>query len=142
MSIYTNIQIKRVYDRPSQSDGIRFLTDRLWPRGLSKESLIFDEWIKDLCPSKELRKEWHSRNINFSEFKSAYRHELSLQREKVERLALIALDTPITLLTSVKFIEESHASILRTYLVEVAEELHSFSESRASNVCYTDLENK
>lgn len=40
----TNIQIKRVYDVPEASDGMCILVDRLWPRGIKKESLQFDDW--------------------------------------------------------------------------------------------------
>ena len=31
------LKIKRVYEVPSKSDGIRILVDRLWPRGVSKK---------------------------------------------------------------------------------------------------------
>ncbi|MGQ0655797.1 MAG: DUF488 family protein, N3 subclade, partial [Betaproteobacteria bacterium] len=31
------VMLKRVYERPSDSDGMRVLVDRLWPRGLSKQ---------------------------------------------------------------------------------------------------------
>ena len=30
------IQIKRAYDAPAKSDGVRVLVDRLWPRGIAK----------------------------------------------------------------------------------------------------------
>src|SRR5207302_10129233 len=49
------IQAKRVYDRPEPTDGRRVLVDRLWPRGLRKESANWDEWLKDAAPSAELR---------------------------------------------------------------------------------------
>jgi len=32
-----NIQLKRVYEEPGETDGKRILIDRLWPRGLAKE---------------------------------------------------------------------------------------------------------
>lgn len=31
------IKTKRVYEEPSETDGVRILTERLWPRGVSKE---------------------------------------------------------------------------------------------------------
>lgn len=37
-------------------DGIRFLVDRLWPRGIEKDKLKVDAWLKDVAPSTELRK--------------------------------------------------------------------------------------
>ena len=53
------IQIKRVYDPPAQTDGMRILVERLWPRGIKKEALKLDDWRKDAAPSTELRK-WFS----------------------------------------------------------------------------------
>jgi uncharacterized protein YeaO (DUF488 family) len=50
------IQLKRVYQAPSKSDGTRILVDRLWPRGLSKEKARVDLWLKEVAPSTELRK--------------------------------------------------------------------------------------
>lgn len=31
-----NVRLKRAYEPPTQSDGMRVLVDRLWPRGLKK----------------------------------------------------------------------------------------------------------
>jgi uncharacterized protein YeaO (DUF488 family) len=50
------INIKRVYEEPSDEDGIRILVDRLWPRGMSKEKAKINFWFKDIAPSNELRK--------------------------------------------------------------------------------------
>jgi len=36
------INIKRVYEKPTQEDGTRILVDRLWPRGLTKEKAGVD----------------------------------------------------------------------------------------------------
>lgn len=48
------IQIKRVYDPPDPEDGKRILVDRLWPRGIRKENLKMDEWLKEIAPSDKL----------------------------------------------------------------------------------------
>ncbi|HET8636740.1 MAG TPA: DUF488 family protein, partial [Acidobacteriaceae bacterium] len=53
------IQLKRVYEAASREDGTRFLIERLWPRGIKKESLKMDAWIKEAGPSTELR-QWFS----------------------------------------------------------------------------------
>ena len=53
------ILLKRIYEEPSEADGYRILLDRLWPRGLKKEDAKFDEWRKDITPSKELRQWFH-----------------------------------------------------------------------------------
>jgi uncharacterized protein YeaO (DUF488 family) len=53
------IQIKRVYEKPTETDGYRILVDRLWPRGISKERAKVDLWIKEITPSGNLRKWYH-----------------------------------------------------------------------------------
>jgi uncharacterized protein YeaO (DUF488 family) len=71
------INIKRVYEEPSDEDGIRILVDRLWPRGLSKEKAGINFWFKDIAPSSELRTMYHTGSIDFNEFKKRYLRELS-----------------------------------------------------------------
>jgi len=56
------VQIKRIYDAPEQSDGVRVLVDRLWPRGITKKAAALDLWMKELAPSTELRKVVQSRS--------------------------------------------------------------------------------
>jgi len=51
------IHIKRVYEDSDPEDGTRVLVDRLWPRGVSKETVHLDDWMKDIAPSDDLR-EW------------------------------------------------------------------------------------
>jgi uncharacterized protein YeaO (DUF488 family) len=43
------IRLKRVYDPASDDDGVRFLVERLWPRGLKKTDLPLDAWLKDVA---------------------------------------------------------------------------------------------
>ncbi|HET8697236.1 MAG TPA: DUF488 family protein, partial [Gammaproteobacteria bacterium] len=38
------IRTKRTYDPPARDDGVRFLVERLWPRGMKKQSLELDAW--------------------------------------------------------------------------------------------------
>ncbi|MGD8189343.1 DUF488 family protein [Brevibacillus ginsengisoli] len=33
----SNIKVKRIYEELEQTDGMRILVDRLWPRGVTKE---------------------------------------------------------------------------------------------------------
>lgn len=54
------IQIKRAYDPEEKTDGFRVYIDRLWPRGLSHETFLYDLWDKDIAPSAELREWFHS----------------------------------------------------------------------------------
>ena len=36
------IKVKRAYDSVEAEDGIRFLVDRLWPRGIGKDKITYD----------------------------------------------------------------------------------------------------
>src|SRR5690606_491941 len=70
------VAIKRVYETPEDSDGIRILVDRLWPRGLSKENAKADMWLKEIAPSTELRKWFAHDPEKWNEFKKRYTQEL------------------------------------------------------------------
>jgi len=50
-----NIKLKRAYEPKEKADGFRILVDRLWPRGLKKEDLEIDVWLKEVAPSSALR---------------------------------------------------------------------------------------
>lgn len=71
------IQCKRLYEQAGPDDGYRVLVDKLWPRGVKKTDLAYDEWCKALTPSNELRKAFHSETIDFAAFSKAYREELA-----------------------------------------------------------------
>lgn len=70
------LQIKRVYEKSSKDDGVRILVDRLWPRGLKKEEVDYDEWLKNLAPSTELREWFNHDPEKFAEFSKKYKAEL------------------------------------------------------------------
>src|SRR5947209_1573721 len=66
------VSLKRVYDKPNRADGTRVLVDRLWPRGLSKQSAAIDHWLRDLAPSNELRKWYHTNEDAWPAFRKRY----------------------------------------------------------------------
>ncbi|MFG3280936.1 DUF488 domain-containing protein [Streptomyces sp. NPDC048111] len=107
-------RVRRVYDPPEEADGVRVLVDRLWPRGLSKERAAVDEWPKALTPSTELRRWYHEDRSRFAEFQQRYEAELTgaEQAEALERLAGLAGDGTITLLTAAKDVDHSHVPTL------------------------------
>ncbi len=45
-----SLLLKRVYEAPEASDGMRVLVDRLWPRGIAREKAEIDLWLKDIAP--------------------------------------------------------------------------------------------
>lgn len=107
------IQCKRVYDAASAEDGYRVLVDRLWPRGVKKSELAFDEWCKNLAPSTQLRKEFHAEILDFATFREAYLRELATHKE--EGTALAARQS-ITLLYAAKNTQQNHAKVLAEWL--------------------------
>ena len=69
------IELQRVYDH-SREHGTRFLVERLWPRGIRKESLHFSDWLKDVAPSDALRRWFQYDTAKWAEFQRRYRTEL------------------------------------------------------------------
>lgn len=111
------VQIKRVYEDASPTDGYRVLVDRLWPRGVAKASLPMDEWDKDVAPSADLRKAWHHGDIPNDEFYSRYAAELD-GNPGVKKLAERAHEGTVTLLIAAKDEEHSHAHVLAKAIEE------------------------
>ncbi len=110
------IQIKRAYDPPSRTDGARILVDRLWPRGVSKEKLKLDEWMKDLAPSNELRKKFHHDAAKWEQFQKSYFAELDRQPELVRELRKKARAGTVTLIYAAQDETHNNAVALKKYL--------------------------
>ena len=110
------IQLKRVYEEPGPHDGVRFLVERLWPRGIRKTDLPVDGWLKDAGPSSELRK-WFSHDpLKWEEFEKKYFKELNTRPEAWEPILKAAGLGTVTLLYSSRDAEHNNAVALKTYL--------------------------
>ena len=70
------IKVKRVYEPSDSGDGTRFLVERLWPRGMKKESLHMEAWLKDVAPSDALRRWFGHDPAKWNEFRDRYFAEL------------------------------------------------------------------
>jgi DNA-3-methyladenine glycosylase I len=111
-----NIQVKRIYEGPSPEDGYRVLVDRLWPRGLAKESAALDLWLQDVAPSTTLRK-WFNHDANrWQEFTRRYTKELAQHPEAVETIKRFLRKDRLTLLFSAKDQTLNNAVALKAYL--------------------------
>jgi uncharacterized protein YeaO (DUF488 family) len=87
------IRLKRICEQPSGQDGFRILVDKLWPRGLRKNEVRIDLWLKGIDPSDELRK-WFSHDPEkWEEFRKRYLEELELKEEYVHKLIEKAKET-------------------------------------------------
>ena len=112
------IQLKRAYDAPAKSDGARFLVERLWPRGVKKDSLHLADWVKDAAPSTPLRK-WFSHDpAKWAEFRRRYFQELKRHREAWQPLLAAARRGRLTLVYSSHDTEHNNAVALKQFLVE------------------------
>jgi uncharacterized protein YeaO (DUF488 family) len=107
------IETKRIYDPPSEADGLRVLVDRLWPRGLSRERAHIDLWLKEIAPSHELRKWFRHEPDKWQAFATRYRDELRDRPEQIRHLLDAARAGPLTLLYSARDRERNQALILR-----------------------------
>ena len=112
------IRIKRSYEPRARGDGRRILVERLWPRGMKKEALHADAWMKDVAPSTELR-QWFGHQVErWDEFRRRYRKELSANADAWAPLLDAGRRGAVTLLYSAHDIEHNGARVLREYLIE------------------------
>lgn len=111
-----NITIKRVYEAPEKSDGIRILIDRLWPRGVSKEKAKLELWLKDIAPSTKLRKWFGHDPDKWQEFQKKYAEELNQNSEQVEKLQDMLKKGKVTLVFGAKDEQHNDAVVVKEYL--------------------------
>jgi uncharacterized protein YeaO (DUF488 family) len=100
------LRLKRAYEPRASGDGRRILVDRLWPRGVSKERLAIDAWMKDLAPSAELRRWFGHDPAKWLVFRRRYARELKAHPELIELIASYALEGKVTLIFGAR--DESH----------------------------------
>ncbi len=110
------IVLKRSYEKPTPQDGYRVLVDRMWPRGLTRKEVHVDEWMKDVAPSDQLRRSFHSRRLVWGEFRRRYLSELKSHRDELRRLAERADHERVTLIFSSRDEEHNNAVVVKQYL--------------------------
>ncbi len=114
MSRKPDVRVGRIYDQPSADDGRRILVDRLWPRGISKDSAQLDEWLKAAAPSTELRRWYGHDPTKFAEFRRRYLDEMREpeRAEALNDLTKAAREGTVTLLTASRDAGHSEAAVL------------------------------
>ncbi len=110
------IQVKRAYEPNSKNDGVRFLVERLWPRGVKKADLEVEAWIKDVAPSTELRRWFQHDPAKWSEFRRRYFRELEKHPDAWQPLVAQASRGRITLVYSAHDTEHNNAVALKEFL--------------------------
>lgn len=116
----TRIWIKRAYEAPAPQDGQRILVDRVWPRGVKKEALKLDGWMRDLAPSTELRKWFGHDPDRWDGFRERYAKELDARPEAVESLRARLREGRVTLIYAAKDERFNNAAALKSYMEEDA----------------------
>ncbi len=110
------IAIRRVYDDPANGEGVRFLVDRIWPRGIKKEELHLDGWLKDVAPTNDLR-HWFGHDVaRWTEFRRRYEAELDANPSAWQPILDAARKGSVTLLFGARDEAHNQAVVLRDFL--------------------------
>lgn len=112
------IRIKRTYEAGARGDGRRILVERLWPRGMKKQDLDADAWVKEVAPSTALRRWFDHRVERWDEFQRRYKNELSANPGAWQPILDASKRGTVTLLYSARDVEHNGALVLRDYLTE------------------------
>ena len=108
------IAVKRAYDMPSPEDGYRVLVDRMWPRGMTKEKLKIEEWLRAIAPSAKLCAWYGHKPDKWEGFRKKYRAELSKPPREalLGELAERARREKVTLVFAARDTERCNATVL------------------------------
>jgi uncharacterized protein YeaO (DUF488 family) len=110
------IRLKRAYEAPAATDGVRVLVERLWPRGLTKERAAVHLWMKDVAPSPELRRWFNHDPARWNEFKARYRAELEQNKVAVDELRKQCRAETVTFIYAARDEQQNSARLLKDYL--------------------------
>ena len=111
--------MKRIYEPVEETDGKRILVDRLWPRGIKKDRAKLAAWPKEITPSAELRKLYHTGGIPFEGFAAAYLDELEASdaaKAFACKLREELQESDVTLVYATKNLEQNHVQVLVRWL--------------------------
>ena len=111
------IRTSRLYEYKAKSNTYVILVDRLWPRGISKENKVWDEWMKSIAPSNELRKWFGHDPEKWEEFRIRYHEELKFHKVEIDRIKELEQQYgTVHLLYTSKNIEYNHTRVIMELL--------------------------
>ena len=110
-----NVKLKRAYEAPAKSDGQRVLVDRVWSRGITKEEILIDDWVKDVAPRIALRKRFNHEPPKWNEFKRRYFRGLGKRPDGLKRLLAKSRAGTITLVFGARDVSHNNAVALKEY---------------------------
>ena len=105
------IKLQRIYSKDRQ-EGLRILVDRLWPRGVSKESAQLHSWFRDVAPSNNLRIQFSHEAGRYELFREIYLKELTTN-PAFQRLLDLCRNNDVVLLFSATDTEHNNAVVLK-----------------------------
>ena len=112
------IALKRAREAPAPHDGMRVLIDRLWPRGLTKDRVAADLWLKDAAPSETLRRWFAHDPRRWDAFARKYRAELAERDDLLALLDGLRERERLTLVYDARDSAHNNAVVLRDVLEE------------------------
>ena len=115
----TTIRIKRAYENYDPKDGRRVLVDGLWPRGLTKQMVKVDSWLRDIAPSDDLRKWFQHDPAKWGEFRERYRQELETKKSMLLQIQDWAKKGDVTIIYAAKDEAHNNAVALKELLDEL-----------------------
>lgn len=125
------VLLKRAYEPAHAGDGQRFLVERLWPRGVKKDSLRIAGWLREVAPSTELRQWFGHDPAKWNEFRRRYFAELDTHRDTLQPLRDAARQGKVTLVYSSHDREHNNAVALKEYLESKLTHLHPHRKQAA-----------
>jgi uncharacterized protein YeaO (DUF488 family) len=109
---------RRVYEPPAPEEKCRVLVDRMWPRGFSKDNASWNEWMKEIAPSDQLRKWFNHDPEKWEDFRKAYKNELSQKQDELSKVKeLESRFGTLTLVYAAKDEKHNNASVLKEVLM-------------------------
>lgn len=111
-----DILLARVYDDDPRSGPV-YLVERLWPRGVKRDAVALEGWLKDVAPSTDLRKWFGHDPAKWVQFRHRYIAELDDNPASWQPLVAAAHRGDVTLLYSSRDREHNNAVVLRDYLL-------------------------
>ena len=110
------INLKRAYEPADEADGLRILVERLWPRGVTKEAVALDHWLRDIAPSNELRRWYGHKPDRWDEFQRRYQTELRANSAELQSLISLIEGKRACFVFAARDVERSGAAALKAYL--------------------------
>jgi uncharacterized protein YeaO (DUF488 family) len=109
------VRTKRIYDGRAESDGLRILVDRLWPRGVTKADAAVDLCLINQAPITKLRRWLDHRAALWAEFRKRYCRELA-GSPAVGDLRALTCKQSVTLVYAAKDREHNEAIVFAEFL--------------------------